>query len=121
MATLEARELERNQVRVPRGELGRPHLVVGARRVAVLPDILDFERVSDRAGSHLVAEQAFEKIRIERQRALREHRISELLEFIEDLVIEPGIVMVGPREHDDPNALVALEVVERSACALPNV
>ena len=48
-------------------------------------------------------EQPFEEVLVERQGALREHRIAKLLEFLEDFVVQPGIVMVRPRQEHDAN------------------
>ena len=56
----------------------------------------------------LVAEQPLQQILVERQRALREHRVSQLLELLENLVIQARIVMVRAREHHDADALLAL-------------
>ena len=47
------------------GELRRPHLVVGAGGVAILPDIADVERMGDESGAHLVAKQAIQQILID--------------------------------------------------------
>ena len=103
------------------GELCRPHLVVRARRVAVLPDVLDLQRAADRACPDLVPEQPFEKVLVERQGALREHRIAKLLEFLEDFVVQPGIVMVRPRQEHDANPVFAFELVQHVARAFAEV
>jgi hypothetical protein len=110
-------KLQRHQVRVPGGELGRPHLLVGIGRIAVLPDVLDLQRIADRARADLVAEQPLQQIGIHRQRALREDGIPELLKLFENLVVQPGIVVIRPRQDDDADALLALELIEHFARA----
>jgi hypothetical protein len=59
VAALETRHLERNEIRMPRGELCRPHLMIGARRVAILPHVADIQRMRDESGAYLIAEQPF--------------------------------------------------------------
>ena len=44
VAALEAGNLQRHQIRMPRRELRRPHLVVGAAGVGILPGVGDVER-----------------------------------------------------------------------------
>ena len=48
----------------------------------------------DHPGAHFVAEQALQHILIQRQRALREDRIAELLELFHDFVVQA-------RDRDD--------------------
>src|SRR4029079_6998364 len=43
VAALETRELQSDQVGVARRELRRPHLLIRARGIAVLPDVLNIE------------------------------------------------------------------------------
>src|SRR5262249_25854374 len=115
VAALERRELERHEIWMPGGELRRPYLVVRAGRIAVLPDVLDLESMGESPAANLVPEQPFEQVLVERQRALREHRIPELLELLEDLVIQPRIVVIRPREDDDPDPVLALELIDDRA------
>jgi len=71
--------------------------------------------MGDEAAAHLVAEEPIEKVRIERQRALRKDWVAELLKLFEDAVVEAGVVMIGAAEHDDPHAAFALQLVENCA------
>ena len=102
---------------MPRRKLRRPDFVVGAAGIRVLPGVADIERAADHAGADFLAEQAFQHIFVERQRVLREDRIAELLELVENLVIQARIVMIRPAEHDDADAVLALELVEHLARA----
>ena len=52
---LEARYFESDQIGMTRGKLRRPHLVIGAGGVAVLPYVADIERMRNNAGTHFVA------------------------------------------------------------------
>src|SRR5438876_801195 len=115
VTAFEARKLECDEVRMPGRELRRPHFVIGARRVTVFPDILDLERAADRAGADFPAEQTLEQVLVEGQRALGEHGIPELLELLENLVIQPRIVMVRTGEDDDPDSVLAFELVDDGA------
>src|SRR5258707_3796905 len=45
VAALEARHLERDQVRMARREFGGPHFVVRAGGIGLLPHVVDFERM----------------------------------------------------------------------------
>jgi hypothetical protein len=81
---------------MPGCKLRRPYLVVGARRIAVLPNIADIQRMRDQPRSDLIAEQAVQYVLVDRQRALREHRISQLLELLHDLVVQSWIVVIHP-------------------------
>ena len=47
------------------------------------------------------AEQAVQQVFIQRQGALRKDWVSEFLELLQNLVVDAGIVMVGPSQHDD--------------------
>ncbi len=106
---------------MPSRELRRPDFVVGAAGVGILPGIADVERVTDDSGPHFVAEQPLQHVFVERQRVLREDRIAQLLELFHDLVIEAGIVVIGPAQHDDADPVFALQLVEHLAGALANV
>src|SRR5262249_13835031 len=112
VTTLEARKLEGDEVRMPRRELCRPDFQVRVRGIAVLADVLDFERIADGAGADLVAEESLQEIGIRRQRALRKHGVAEFLELLEDFVVQPGVVMVWPCEHHDTDALFAFQLIE---------
>src|SRR6266849_9975267 len=58
---LETRNLQRHQVRMPCRELRRPHLVVGAAGIRVLPGVADIQRVTDHTGAHLIAKQTLQQ------------------------------------------------------------
>lgn len=73
------------------------------------------------ARPHFVSKQALQQIFVLRQRVLREDRIPELLELIEDLVIEAGIVMVRTAQHHDADAVFALELVKHLASAAADI
>jgi hypothetical protein len=103
------------------GQFGRRYFQVRIGRIAVLPDILDLERIADDAGSDLVPEKPFKQVLVDRERTLREHRIPEFLELLEDFVIEAGVVVIGPGEDDDADAILPLELIEHLACAPLNV
>src|SRR6266496_388458 len=120
MAALEAGDLQGDQIGMARRELCRPDLVVRARGICVLPDIADVERVLDAARADLFAEESVEQVLIERQEALREDRIAELLELVHDLVVDAGIMVIDAPKHDDADAALALQFVERLARALAN-
>jgi hypothetical protein len=47
-----------------------------------------------------------------KSRALREHGITQLLEFLEDLMVDARIVVIRPGEHDDADPVFALELVQ---------
>ena len=68
--------------------------------------------LADHAGAHFLAEQPLQQVFVQRQRVLREDRIAELLELIQDLVIQAGIVVIGPAQHDDADAVFALQLIE---------
>ena len=115
MAALKARHLERHQIRMPRRELRRPHLVVGAARVRVLPHVLDIERMLDGPALDILGEQPLHKVLVERQRALRENRVAELLEFFQDLVIQARIVVIDASQHHDADAVFAFQLIQNLA------
>src|SRR5215469_4005531 len=120
VSTLEAGNLEGHEIGMPRGELGGPHLVVGAARVGVFPGIIDFQRARDHPGSDLFAEEPFEQVFIERKRVLRKDGVTEFLELIENLVIESRIVVIGAGQHDDADAVFAFELIEHLPRTLAN-
>src|ERR1700704_3327269 len=95
-----------------RRELGGPDLVIGTGGVASLPHVRDVERMLDYAGANFFSEEALQQVLIERKCALRKNRVPELLEFVEDFVVQSGIVMIGPAEHHNADAVFALELVE---------
>src|SRR4029453_17223455 len=100
---------------MPRRELRRPDLMVRAGGVAVLPDVLDLQRASDHARPYLVAKQPLEEILVEWERALREDRIAELLELLEDFVVQPRVVVLRTGQQHDSGALLTLELIEPGA------
>src|SRR5262249_13076228 len=56
VAALEARHLERHQVRMARREFGSPHLVVRVGGIRLLPPVVDLERMTDDSRPHFLAE-----------------------------------------------------------------
>ena len=69
--------------------------------------------MGDEPGAHFVSEEAVEHILVQRQRALREDRIAELLELLHDLVVQAGIVVINAAQHHDADAVFALQLIER--------
>ncbi len=57
----------------------------------------------------------------QRQRALAEDRVAELLELVQDLVVQARIVVVRTRQHDDADAVLALQLVEHLASLLADL
>src|SRR6202042_3666489 len=115
VSAFEAGNFERHQIRMARRKLRCPNFVVGAARVGILPSVSDVERTGNDAGANFFAEQALKEVVVKRQRVLREDRVAELLELVENFVVEAWVVMVGTRQHDDSNAILALELVEHLA------
>src|SRR5215472_17459846 len=105
---------------MPRGELGGPHLVVGAARVGIFPRVIDFERAADHTGSDLLAKKPFEQILIDWKGVLRKDGVTEFLEFVENLVIESRIVVIWACQHDDANAVFAFKLIEDLPRTLAN-
>src|SRR5207248_2452134 len=101
-----------------RRKFRRPYLVVRAGRVRILPNVRDIEWILDHAGAHFVSEQTVENIFIDWQRALREDRITELLELLHDLVVHSGVMVVGTPKHHDADAVLALKHVQSFTGAL---
>ena len=112
---LEAGNLERHQVRMPRGKLRRPYFVICAAGIRIFPSIADAQRMTDHPSAHLVAEQPLQHVIIQRQRVLGEDGIAQLLELLHDLVIQSRIVVIGPPQHHDADAVLAFELVENFA------
>ena len=113
MSALEAGDFKRDQVRMPRRELGRPDLVVRAGRITVLPDVGNIERMRDESRPHFVSEEPVENIVVDGQRALREDRVAQLLKLFHDLVVQAGIVVINPPKHHDADTVFALKLIER--------
>src|ERR1700733_577452 len=97
---------------MPRRKFRSPDFMVRAAGVRIFPRVRNIQRVTDYARANLVAEQALQHVFIYWQRVLRKDRIAEFLEFLHDLVIETGIVMVRAAKHDNTDAIVALKLVE---------
>src|SRR5215469_1573444 len=95
-----------------RSELRGPDFVVSTARVGVLPGVADIEGVADHALADVVTEEAFEQVFVDGQGVLRENRVAELLELVEDLVVQAGVVMLGRPYHHDPDAVFALELID---------
>ncbi len=70
MAAFEARDFQRDKVRVPRGELRRPHFVVRAAGVRILPCIGDVEWASDHASADFLAKEALQHVFVDWQSIL---------------------------------------------------
>src|SRR6185437_5812514 len=64
---------------------------------------------------HLVAEQLPDNLLIYGQRVLREHRIAELLELLQDFVIDAGIVVIRPAQQHDSQAVFGFQLLENFA------
>ena len=111
MAALEIGYFQRNQVGMPGREFGGPDLMVRAGRVGVFPNVVDIERMLDRSRPHFLSEQPLQQVLIQRQRALREDRITQLLKLVHDLVIQTGIMMIGPSQHHNADAIFALQLI----------
>ena len=118
VAALEAGELERDEIGMARGVLGRPDFLAGVLAVGIFPGIADVERMGDDAGAHFFAEKALENFSVDGQRAERQHGIAELLEFLEDVVVQAGIVVIRARQQDDADAVFGFELLEDFAALL---
>ncbi len=70
------------------------------------------------AGANVVAKQAPDDFVVNRQRTLREDRIAELLELLEDVVVEAGIVVIRPSQQDDADAVLGFELLQDFAALL---
>src|SRR5581483_12178464 len=55
---------------------------------------------------------------IEGQSILREDRITEFLELLENFMVQTRIVMIGPAQHHDADAVFALELIQNLAGAV---
>src|ERR1700757_383285 len=95
-----------------------PQLVVGACRERLLPNVRDVQGTTNHTTQQLSAEQPLEQILVEREQALREDGISELLQFIENPLVQARVVMIGTTEHHQPNSTALFEVIE-SPASLP--
>src|ERR1700745_3871731 len=98
-----------------RCKLGRPDLVICTGGIGVLPHVSNIEWILDYARANFVTEQPVKNVFVDRQRALREDRIAELLELLHDFVIYAGIMVVRTTKHHDTDAVLALEHVQRFA------
>src|SRR5205085_12366486 len=104
-----------------RGEFRGPDLVVSAARIRVLPSIADVERTADDPCTHFLTEEPLQQVFVKRKGVLREDRVSELLELVQDVMVQARIVMVSTSQHDDADAVLALKLIEDLACAPANV
>ena len=75
----------------------------------------------DHPGPNLVAEQALQQVFVQRQRALRKDRVAELLKFVENFMVQAGVVMIGPAEHHNADAVLAFKFVEHIARLVPHL
>lgn len=115
VAAFEAGEFEGDEVGVAGDEFGGPDLARAVFGEAVAPDVVDFEGAFDFAGLHFGAEEAFQVRGVGGEALLREDGVAELLEFNADLVVDAGVVVVGPPEHDDAQAVFGFECAEDGA------
>ena len=67
------------------------------------------------AGFDFVAEEAPDDVVVDRQAILREHRVAELLELFQDLVIHAGIVVIRTAQQDDAETVFAFELFQHLA------
>ena len=98
-----------------RDVLRGPDLAAGVLAVAVLPDVVDGERVGSLAGEDVLAEEAPDHVVVDGQAILREDGVAELLELLEDLVVDAGVVVIRTAEQDDAETVFALELVQHFA------
>ena len=94
--------------------------MVRTARIGILPGVGDIEWAGNYAGAHFLAKQALQQVVIDGESVLREDGIAQLLEFIEDLVVEAGVVMIRAPEHHDTNTIFPLELIQYLARATPN-
>ncbi len=93
-----------------------PHLAAGVFAVAVLPHVVD--RHADAAispGFHFRPEQPPDHVVVDRQAILREHRVAELLELFQDLVVHAGIVVIRPAQQHHAEPVFALQLFQHLA------
>src|SRR6185295_19371484 len=95
--------------------LGGPDLAAGVLAVAVLPDVVDGERVLGLAGDDFLAEELPDDVVIDRQAVLREDRVPELLEFFQDFVVDAGIVVFCLNDPAATETVLALELFQHVA------
>ena len=67
------------------------------------------------AGFDLIAEQPPEDVVVDRQAILREHRVAELLELLQNLVIDAGVVVIRPAQQHHAEAVFALQLFQHFA------
>ena len=116
VAALEAGKLQRHQVGMPRDVLRGPHLAAGV--LAVASSSRRRRWPADAAispATHFLAEQPPDDVVVDRQAILREHRVAELLELFQDLVIDAGIVVIRPAQQHHAEAVFALELLQHFA------
>ena len=49
------------------------------------------------------------------RRVLREHRVAELLELFQDLVVDAGVVVIRAAQQHDAEAVLALQLLQHLA------
>jgi hypothetical protein len=74
--------------------------------------------VADHPGADFFAEEPLQHVLIQRKSALREDRVTELLELLHDFVVQARIVVIRASQHHDADAVFAFELVEHLAGAL---
>ncbi len=101
--------------------LRRPDLAGGVLRVRVLPGVGDVHRMLD-SPAFTSSPKSFQTMSSSmRQRILREDRIAELLELLEDLVIDARIVVVRTAQQHDAEAIFRSPVVFNTSRAVPRM
>src|SRR5258708_22545706 len=95
--------------------LGGPYLAAGVLAVAVFPHVVDGQRVRRFARKHVLAEEAPDHVVVDGQAVLREYRIAELLEFLEDFVVDARVVVIRTAKKHYAQAVFALKLIEHFA------
>ena len=69
----------------------------------------------DLARLHIVAEEPPEDVVVDRQAVFREHRVAQLLELLQDLVVHAGVVVIRPAQQHHAEPVFALELLQNFA------
>ena len=89
-------------------EFGGPYFHIAAGRGGCFPHVGNVQRMADDAGAHFITKKALQQIFVQRERILGKHRISALLEFLQDAVVQAGIMVIGPRQHYESQLIFPL-------------
>src|ERR1700736_1248081 len=98
-----------------RGEARRPYFLRAVDRVILRPHVIELERALDDPLLELLLVVAIEVLAVLRDRPDRQDRIAENLELLGDSVIEAGIGVVRPAEHQDRDAIFGFDRLEDRA------